>query len=65
MTTLYSNDCPKCKILKSKLNNKNIRYTLCSDIGVMVSKGFQSTPMLEVDEKTMNYLEAINWVKGQ
>jgi len=65
MITLYSNDCPKCKILKLKLDSKNILYTLCSDIDIMVSKGFQSMPMLEVEEETMNYLDAINWVKGR
>lgn len=65
MITLYSNDCPKCKILKFKLDAKNIQYDLCSDIDIMTSKGFQSVPMLEVDGKTMNYLDAINWVKEQ
>ena len=65
MITLYSNDCPKCKILKFKLDNKNIQYELCSDIDIMTSKGFQTTPMLTVQEKTMNYLDAINWVKGR
>jgi len=65
MITLYSNDCPKCKILKFKLDNKNIQYELCSDIDIMTSKGFQTTPMLTVEEKTMNYLDAINWVKGR
>jgi len=63
--TLYSNDCPKCKILKLKLDSKNIQYNLCSDIDMMVSKGFQSMPMLEIDGATMNYLDAINWVKGR
>ena len=65
MITLYSNDCPKCKILKLKLDSKNIQYELCSDIDIMVSKGFQTTPMLTVEEETMNYLDAINWVKGR
>jgi len=65
MITLYSNDCPKCKILKFKLDSKNIQYELCSDIDIMTSKGFQTTPMLAVEEKTMNYLDAINWVKGR
>jgi len=63
--TLYSNDCPKCKILKLKLDSKNIQYNLCSDIDMMVAKGFQSMPMLEIDGATMNYLDAINWVKGR
>ena len=65
MITLYSNDCPKCKILKSKLENKNIQYDLCSDIDIMIAKGFQTTPKLEVDNKVMDYLNAINWVKEQ
>jgi len=59
---LYSNDCPKCKILKLKLDSKNIQYELCSDIDVMIFKGFQSMPMLEVEEETMNFNEAIKWV---
>jgi glutaredoxin len=62
---LYSNDCPKCKILKSKLDSKNVQYKICLDMDLMISKGFSSMPMLEVNETTMNYLDAVNWVKGQ
>lgn len=62
---LYSNDCPKCKILKTKLDEKNITYDICSDIELMILKGFQSMPILEVDGKIMNYLNAINWIKEQ
>jgi glutaredoxin len=62
---LYSNNCPKCKILKSKLDEKNIEYTICSDIDFMISKGFNAMPVLEIENKTMNYLEAVNWVKEQ
>ena len=62
MITLYSNDCPKCKILKFKLDNKNIQYELCSDIGIMTSKGFQTTPMLTVEEKVMDFNTAVKWI---
>jgi len=62
MITLYSNDCPKCKILKLKLDSKNIQYELCSDIDIMVSKGFQSMPMLEVENTIMDFNEAVKWV---
>ena len=62
MITLYSNDCPKCKILKSKLENKNMQYDLCSDIDIMINKGFQSIPKLEVDNEVMDFNEAIKWV---
>lgn len=60
---LYSTDCPKCKILKQKLDEKNINYQLCSDVDVMKSKGFMSVPMLEVDDNVFNFLEANNWMK--
>lgn len=62
MITLYSNDCPKCKILKLKLDDKNIQYELCSDINIMKSKGFQSMPMLEVDGEVMNFNNSVKWV---
>ena len=60
---LYSNGCPKCKILKSKLDEKNIEYEVCSDIEVMNSKGFMSMPMLEVNGSVKNFLDAINYMK--
>lgn len=29
----------------------------------MKDKGFMSVPMLEVNDKVMNYLNAVNWLK--
>lgn len=62
--TFYSNDCPRCKILQQKLDEKGVMYEKVSDVEIMKQKGFMSVPMLEVDEKIMTYLEAINWIKG-
>jgi len=62
---LYSNNCPKCKILKQKLDQKQIIYEKCNDMDIMIEKGFQSVPILEVDGKVMNYNEAIKWVINQ
>lgn len=61
--TFYSNDCPRCKILQQKLDEKGVMYEKVSDVEIMKQKGFMSVPMLEVDEKIMTYLEAINWIK--
>ncbi len=58
----YSNDCPKCKILKEKLKQANIQYLEINDIDVMVSKGFMSMPMLEVGNVPMTFLTATNWI---
>lgn len=60
---LYSNDCPKCKILKQKLDQKQITYDLCSDIETMKNKGFMTVPMLEVNGEIMDFNKAIKWTK--
>lgn len=35
---LYSTDCPKCKILQEKLNEKGIDYEKISDTDIMLKK---------------------------
>jgi len=62
--TLYSNNCPKCKILKQKLDEKELTYITCSDVEIMQAKGFKSVPQLEVDGIIMTYMTAIQWIKG-
>jgi glutaredoxin len=62
---LYSTGCPKCKILKQKLDEKGISYEVCSDVNIMISKGIKSVPLLEVEEKIMTYIDAVNWIKEQ
>ena len=59
---LYSTGCPKCKILKSKLDSKNIKYETISDVDLMQEKGFMSLPMLEVDNNLMEFVDAVHWV---
>lgn len=61
--TLYSTDCPKCKILKQKLDEKNINYDICKDVNFMLSKGIKSVPMLEVDDEILSFNEAIFFIK--
>lgn len=62
MITLYTIDCPKCKILEKKLEQANIKYETCKDTNVMAEKDFDFMPVLEVDEKIMTYGEAVKWV---
>lgn len=62
MVTIYSTGCPKCKILETKLNQKNVNYNVVDDTDVMVDKGFQSLPMLEVDGELMDFGDAVRWV---
>lgn len=65
MVTLYSTGCPKCKILETKLNKKNIKYQEFTDVNKMLGMGIKSVPYLEVDGKLMNFTEANDWVNKQ
>lgn len=59
MIKLYSTHCPKCKILETKLKQKNIQYEECNNIEEMLSKGIQSVPVLEIDGKMLDFGKAI------
>lgn len=61
---LYSTNCPKCKVLEKKLESSGINYSIVTDVDVMAQKGFQSAPMLEVDDKIYEFSEAVKWLKG-
>lgn len=62
---LYQHGCPRCKVLKMKLDEKGIQYEEVTDIEVMKEKGFQEAPKLEVDGVVMNFKEASEWIKEQ
>lgn len=62
---LYEHGCPRCKVLKSKLDQKNIKYETVNDIELMQEKGFLEAPKLEVDGVVMGFKEAVDWVKEQ
>lgn len=60
----YSTDCPKCKILKKKLDSKNLTYSLVDDVDTMLDLGLMSAPALSVDGKLMDFLDAVNFVNS-
>lgn len=62
---LYGNGCPKCNVLTQKLKNAGINFEEISDIKIMISKGFMSMPMLEVDGEIMNFMEANTWINKE
>ena len=68
---LHSTGCPKCKILKMKLDKKNIPYeeNLNVDIDDMIAKGFKSMPILEVIDESgstfYDFIMANTWVNNK
>ena len=59
---LYSNDCPKCKVLKRKLDDLKIDYEVVYHVKVMESLGIQSLPMLQVGDRRFAFAEAIRYL---
>ena len=59
---LYSTGCPKCKVLKAKLEQKGLAYTECNDVNTMEKLGIESLPVLEVEGKLLTFMEAVKFV---
>lgn len=65
MINLYSTNCPKCNVLKKKLDAENIEYNLLTDdesIQKLRSMGYMSAPMLEIDDKFYTFEEAVELI---
>lgn len=61
---LYTTDCPKCKILKKKLNEKNVLFTENHSVEEMLVLGIEQVPVLKAEEKLMNFTEAVKWINN-
>lgn len=62
--TLYSTNCPRCKVLVSKLDAANIKYDTITDVDTMVAKGLKNAPNLEVDGEILDFKAAVDWLRG-
>lgn len=63
MITIYTTaTCPKCKILKKKMDDKGIAYEEFTDENEMQRMGILSVPVLEVDGEQMDFQQAIKYV---
>lgn len=62
---LYEHGCPRCKVLKMKLDKSGIPYEDVTDVEVMKAKGFAEAPKLEVDGVVMGFKDAVDWLKEQ
>ena len=67
MAELYSTGCPKCNVLKKKLDNANIAYNLNTTFNAeeLVAQGYDEVPLLKIDDKILRFSEAVDWVNLQ
>lgn len=61
----HSSHCPRCLILEKKLKEKGIQYEENNDVQVMLDKGLEMAPALEVDGTMMDFKKAIDWINGR
>ena len=61
---LYSNNCPRCKILKRKLDDNKINYEIIDDVDIMIDKGLSTVPVLEINGRMLDFKDAVEWVNN-
>ena len=64
MIKFYTTHCPKCRVLELKLKQKGIDYEEFDNVEEMLAKGLTSAPYLEVDDKLLNFSEAVKYVNS-
>jgi hypothetical protein len=60
---LYSTGCVRCDKLKAKLDAAAIQYEINTNEETMESLGFEFLPVLKVNEKFLEYGDAVKWIK--
>ncbi len=59
---LFSSGCPKCKVLKQKLDDRKIEYEVSEDFDELIEQNLQTVPVLKVNGEYYQFGEAIKVV---
>lgn len=62
---LYSNGCPRCRVLKQKLDAKSITYAEENSVDKMLAMGISQVPVLCVDGELLSFGQANEWINKQ
>ena len=67
MVKIYTTDtCPRCKVLKTKMDAKGIPYESITDVDEIRRLGIMSVPYMQVDdEELMDFATANTWINEQ
>lgn len=68
----YTTNCPRCQVLKKKMDSLGIEYELNDDIEEMMLWGIQTVPMLRIEKELfdassftalLDFSQAVKWLK--
>lgn len=60
---LYSTHCPRCNVIKAKLEQKHIPYTEINDVDVMKANNIMQVPMLQVGQDALlDFVQAVKYI---
>lgn len=62
IVTLYSNGCPRCNVLKKKLDAKRVAYEVNDSVEDMLSLGIEQVPVLKVGADLLDFVAANKWI---
>lgn len=67
MIKIYTTDtCPRCKVLKTKMDAKGIPYESVTDVNEIKKLGIRSVPYMQVDDgELMDFATANTWINEQ
>lgn len=64
MVTLFSTGCPRCNVLKKKLDAAGIDYVETNEVEEIVEKGFMTVPVLKTEAgEYLDFSAAVKWIK--
>lgn len=65
MIVLFSTGCPKCSILKKKLEQKGIVYQENNSVEEMLGLGITQVPVLKIGSRLLEFADANDCVNKQ
>lgn len=69
MVTLFTTHCPQCNVLEKVLKQNNIEFNTVDNqeeiLKVAEEKQIYTSPILKVDDKYMEFKEALAWARGE
>jgi glutaredoxin len=65
MIVLYTTNCPRCKVLETKLKEKNIDFEINENVNDLIDLGLMSAPALSINGNILQFKEAVDWVNAQ